>query len=418
MVITFFHWGLHPWAIYIVLGLSLAYFAFRRGLPLKPASALYPLIGDRVHGPIGHLIDILAVFGTLFGLAASLGLGASQINTGLNSVFGLGEGALPQVIIIAVITAIAVTSVMLGIHGGIRRLSVGTIVLAGLLALFAFIVGPTVMILQFLASSAGAYLQRLPELSLQMFAFSEDAGSSGWLGSWTLFYWGWWISWSPFVGMFIARISYGYTIRQFIAGMLFIPTGMSMVWFAIFGGTGLQYVLNDQGGGLTEAGTTGALFVLMNQLPIGGIVAAIASLLGVLVVALFFATSSDSGSLVVDILTNGGDPNPKWQQRMFWAITEGVIAAILLVAGWAVADSASAALQPLQTAAVTSGLPFAVVLIFMCWGLLKGLSEDRGPEMAPEPTPEPGRAASRPRGAASPQQASALDEQERGQGRS
>lgn len=344
---------------------------------MRPASALYPLIGKGIYGPVGNAIDILAVFGTLFGLATSLGLGATQINAGLNEVFGLSIGATSQVIIIGLITAVAVTSVMLGVDAGIRRLSVINMYLAILLAVFVFVVGPTVFILEFMVSSTGNYLQHLPETSFQMYSFSE-AGSE-WLASWTLFYWGWWISWSPFVGMFIARVSRGRTIRQFIAGTLLAPVGASVVWFAIFGGSAMKYLLDDPNNPLSNAGTTDAMFILMDQLPILSSLGTAASLLAIIVVALFFATSSDSGSLVVDMLTNGGDTNPIWQQRLFWAVLEGVIAAVLLAAGWAATGDATAALGPLQTAAVATGLPFSIVMIFMCWGLVRALSQERAP---------------------------------------
>ncbi|SHF20439.1 choline/glycine/proline betaine transport protein [Modicisalibacter ilicicola DSM 19980] len=374
MGITLFHWGLHPWAVYIVMGLSLGYFCFRKNLPMRPAAALYPLIGKHIYGPIGNAIDILAVFGTLFGLATSLGFGATQINTGLNVLFGVSVGAIPQVVIIGLITAVAVTSVMLGIDAGIRRLSVINLFLAMILAAFVFFVGPTIFILEFMVSSTGYYLQHLPERSFQMYSFSE-AGSD-WLASWTLFYWGWWISWSPFVGMFIARVSRGRTIRQFIAGTLLAPVGASIAWFSIFGGSAIKAILDDPDNPLADAGTTDAMFTLMEQLPVLSILGTLGSLVAILVVTLFFATSSDSGSLVVDMLTNGGDPNPIWQQRMFWAVLEGVVAAVLLAAGWTAAGDAASALTPLQTAAVASGLPFSFVLLFMCWGLVRGLSQE------------------------------------------
>jgi choline/glycine/proline betaine transport protein len=375
--LTLFHWGLHPWAIYIIIGLSLGYFTFRHDLPMRPASALYPLIGRQIYGPVGNVIDILAVFGTLFGLATSLGLGATQINAGLNSIFGLNVSATSQVLIIGVITAVAVTSVMLGIDAGIRRLSVINMYLATSLAVFVFLVGPTLFVLEFMVSGMGHYLQHLPESSFRMYTFSE-AGSD-WLGSWTLFYWGWWISWSPFVGMFIARVSRGRTIRAFIGGTLLAPVGASVVWFAIFGGSAIHDILQNPGSPLADAGTSDAMFLLLNELPIWQALSTLASLVAVLVVALFFATSSDSGSLVVDMLTNGGDPNPVKAQRLFWAVLEGTVAAVLLTAGWAAAGEASAALTPLQTAAVATGLPFSVVMVLMCWGLSRGLSRDRIP---------------------------------------
>ncbi|WP_420427784.1 BCCT family transporter [Algiphilus sp.] len=375
--LTFFHWGVHPWAVYIVVGLSMGYFCFRQGLPLRPAAAFYPLIGRAIYGPIGHLVDILAVFGTLFGLATSLGLGAIQINAGLHAVFGVPMAAMWQVAIIAAITAVAVASVMAGLDAGVRRLSVVNMFLAIALAVLVFVMGPTLFVLEVLPSATGQYLQHLPERSLQTFALSESG--SAWIGNWTLFYWGWWIAWSPFVGMFIARISRGRSIRAFILGCLLAPTGTSIVWFTIFGGTALHKMMQGGNTALAEAGTTDAMFVLLQQLSMPDAVMTVAALLAVLVVAIFFATSSDSGSFVVDMLTNGGDPHPIWQQRLFWAVTEGAVAAILLVAG---ATTAGNPLSALQTASVTSGLPFSVVLVFMCWGLWRQLQRD-GPPVTP-----------------------------------
>jgi choline/glycine/proline betaine transport protein len=404
MNLTYFHWLLHPWAIYIVFGLSAAYFSFRRGLPFRPAAAFYPFLGDRIHGPIGHLVDILAVFGTIFGLATSLGLGAQQINAGLNTLFGIPNTTGMQIILIAVITGVAAISVVLGIHRGIRRLALINMWLAIGIALLVFLLGPTLFILGTLVSSSGYYLQNIIGTSFNMFTMN-DAGSE-WQAGWTLFYWGWWISWSPFVGMFIARISRGRTLREFVAGVLLAPVGASAIWFAIFGGSALNYISTGRGGGLAEADSSNALFVLLQQLPIPGIITVLASVVAIVVVVLFFATSSDSGSLVVDILTNGGDPDPLWQSRLFWAILEGAVAAVLLLVG---------GLAALQTASITAGLPFAVVLLFMCYGLFKGLQEERLPAVAPEPatTPQPGSVMSRSGGTAASQQMTAENPQER-----
>ncbi|MBA8826871.1 choline/glycine/proline betaine transport protein [Saccharopolyspora lacisalsi] len=381
---TFYHWGLHPWAIYIVLGLSLGYFAFRRGLPLRPAAALYPLIGNRIYGWIGNTVDVLAVFGTLFGLATSLGLGGQQVGAGLETLFGIDNTPFLQVVLILAITSIAVVSVMLGIDKGIRNLSLINLWLAFALMLFVFFFGPTRDLLNTLASNVGYYLQTLPELSFQTFPNNGNGTAQDWQSSWTLFYWGWWIAWSPFVGMFIARISYGRTIRSFIGGALFAPVGASFVWLSIFGNSALQQVLGDPANELRDAGANTAMYVLLGQLPVSGIISLAASVLVIVVVVLFFATSSDSGSLVVDILTNGGDPHPKWQQRLFWAITEGVIAAVLLAAG---AVTGSDALSALQTASIVAGLPFCIVLLVMCIGLAKGLAQERLPSAPQEPSP-------------------------------
>jgi len=289
---TFFHWGLHPWAIYIVLGLALGYFSYRKGLPLKPAAAFYPLIGDGIYGPVGHLIDILAVFGTLFGLATSIGFGATQIAAGLSELFGVPDDLLVQLLIIAAVEGVAITSVMLGVDAGIRRLSVINMWLAIALCAFVFAVGPTLYLLNTLMTDTGYYIQHLPQTSLTMFTSGKGADFQA---AWTLFYWGWWISWSPFVGMFIARISYGYSIRKFILGTLLIPTGASIVWFVVFGRTALYSLLNGGNKALFGASAPHAIFVLLQQLPIAGIIAAATSMLAIIVVTLFFATSSDSG---------------------------------------------------------------------------------------------------------------------------
>ncbi len=375
MSYTLFHWGLHPWALYSLLGLALGYFAFRKGLPLKPAAAFYPVLGNRIYGPIGHGIDILAVFGTLFGLATSIGFGATQITAGLNVLFGIPDNLTVRLLVIITVEAVAITSIMLGIDAGIRRLSVVNMWLAIGLCAFVFALGPTLHILNSIASDTGHYLQHLPQLSLTVFPSGPGAEFQS---SWTLFYWGWWISWSPFVGMFIARISYGYTIRQFIAGTLLIPTGASIVWFVVFGRTALAALLAEGGNkALLTASAPKAIFVLLEQLPITGLLAIIASVITITVVTLFFATSSDSGSLVVDILTNGGDPHPIWQQRLFWAVMEGLIAAVLLIAG---AATGGDALGALQTGAVTTGLPFCAVLLLMCYTLYRALSQERLPD--------------------------------------
>jgi choline/glycine/proline betaine transport protein len=360
MRITFFHWGMHAWAIYAVVALSLAYFAFRHDLPLTIRSSLYPLIGDRIYGPIGHAVDIFAVLGTIFGVATSLGFGVIQINSGLEYLFGVPNNLLVQVVLITVITAIATLSVGLGLDAGIRRISVLNMVLAGGLLAFVLVAGPTVYLLQTLVQNTGNYLTNLMHMTFNLYAYEPNE----WIGGWTLFYWGWWIAWAPFVGMFIARVSRGRTIREFIVGVLLVPLGFTLMWMTFFGNTALHMIMVQ---GITEladavaADTSVALFQFFEQLPLSGITALIATLL----VVTFFVTSSDSGSLVVDILTSGGrDDSPTWQ-RIFWAIVEGVVAASLLVAG---------GLAALQTATIASALPFTIVMILMCWGLLSALN--------------------------------------------
>ena len=371
---SFFHWSFHPWAIYIALGMSLGYFAFRKGLPLRPASALYPLLGNRAFGWPGNLVDILAVFGTIFGLATSLGLGTLQINSGLSEVFGVPNNSWSQSIIIIVITVIALISVVSGIDKGMRRLSVLNLWLAFILLTFIFLVGPKLWIVSTMVTGTGEYFANLIPWSMSFPSPQADPQAAEFTTAWSIFYWGWWISWSPFVGIFLARISYGRTIREFVLGALFAPVVVSVLWFGVFGGSGLYYELFGGGGfygeGVDEAD---AAYHLLDALPLSPLVAAITALFLILVVAIFFITSSDSGSLVVDMLTNGGDTRPVRLQRAFWAISEGLVTLILLVLG------GSNALEALQAASVVTGLPFSVILVFMLWGLFQTLKNERTP---------------------------------------
>jgi len=373
MAQTFFHWGLHPWAIYTLVGLGLAFFSFNRGLPLTFRSIFWPLLGERIYGWPGHVIDILSVFATLFGLATSLGLGVSQVNAGLSYVSGdmlglasISIGTLPQVLLIAVITLIATASVAAGLDGGVKRLS--TLNLYIMLALLGFllIVGPTLYILGALATGTGMYLTSLPGLSFFTGAFTGGSEAASFMSSWTIFYWAWWISWSPFVGMFIARISKGRTVRQFVLGVLILPTMFSFVWLATFGGSSLF----AQFGGAsllqvlgTENGGTTMMFAMFSQYPVGAVTGLIATML----VITFFVTSSDSGSLVVDHLTSGGKHDVPRAQRIFWAITEGAVAAVLLVGG---------GLSALRAASIATGLPFAIILVVMCYTVYLGLDHE------------------------------------------
>ncbi|MDO3384588.1 choline BCCT transporter BetT [Gilvimarinus sp. SDUM040013] len=360
MRITFFHWGVHAWAIYAVVALSLAYFAFRHNLPLTIRSAFYPIIGERIYGPIGHAVDIFAVLGTLFGVATSLGFGVMQVNAGLNYLFGLEVGTGVQIALIAGITILATISVVLGLDGGIRRASELNLFLAVALLLFVLVAGPTVHLLQTYVQNVGHYLSGLVETTFKLYAYEP----SGWIGGWTLFYWGWWIAWSPFVGMFIARVSRGRSIREFVIGVLMVPVGFTFMWMTFFGNTAIHMILEQGFTQLSDAvaaDTSVALFQFFEYLPM----TTIASLIATVLVITFFVTSSDSGSLVVDMLTSGGteEDTPVWQ-RIFWSVTEGVIAAALLVAG---------GLSALQTATIASALPFTIVMLFMCWGLYKAL---------------------------------------------
>ena len=360
MRITFFHWGVHAWAIYAVVALSLAYFAFRHKLPLTIRSAFYPLIGERIYGPIGHAVDIFAVLGTLFGVATSLGFGVMQVNAGLNYLFDLPVGTGIQIILIGVITLFATISVVLGLDGGIRRISELNLLLAVALLLFVLIAGPTVYLLQTYVQNVGYYLSNLVESTFMLYAYEP----TGWIGGWTLFYWGWWIAWSPFVGMFIARVSRGRTIREFVIGVLMVPVGFTFLWMTFFGNTALHMMLEQGLMQLAEAvavDTSVALFQFFEYLPF----TTLASLVATVLVVTFFVTSSDSGSLVVDMLTSGGtnENTPVWQ-RIFWSVTEGVIAAALLLAG---------GLAALQTATIASALPFTIIMLLMCWGMLRAL---------------------------------------------
>ena len=374
MTLTFFHWGLHAWAIYIVVGLSLAYFSFRRGLPLTIRSALYPLIGKRIYGPIGHAIDIFAVLGTMFGVATSLGLGVLQVNAGFSYLFDLPVNTTVQLILIASITLLATLSVFLGLDRGVKRLSEINIILAILLLLFVLSVGSTVFLLQAFVQNVGTYLGAVVSRTFRMYAYEPNP----WLADWTLFYWGWWVAWSPFVGMFIARISRGRTIREFVGGVLLVPVLFTFLWMTVFGNTAIAL---DMSGVAPIAQTVAnnlpvALFETLTALPFGTLTSLIATLL----VITFFITSADSGALVIDMITSGAAENPPVWQRIFWAICAGVIAAVLLVAG---------GLEALQAAVITSALPFTVILIFICYGLFRALQMERLGTMADLSMAEP-----------------------------
>lgn len=362
MQVTFFHWGVHAWAIYIIIGLALAYFAFRHDLPLTLRSALYPIIGERIYGRLGDAVDIFAILGTMFGVATSLGIGVMQVNAGLNFLFGLPVSIMVQIGLIAVITLAATVSVVAGLDAGIRRLSELNLLLALALLIFVLVAGPTVMLLSSFIQNIGMYLSGFVDMTFRLYAYEPNE----WIGDWTLFYWAWWISWSPFVGMFIARISRGRTIREFILGVLLVPTGFTFLWFTIFGNSGLWLELQEAGAGIATAVETNmptAIFVLLEQLPFTTVTSALATML----IMTFFITSSDSGSLVIDIISSGGAENPPVWQRIFWALSEGAVAATLLLAG---------GLAALQTAAITSALPLIIVMMLVCYGLLKALGAE------------------------------------------
>lgn len=364
--LTMFHWGIHAWAIYVLMGLAIAYFAYRRGLPLALRSCLHPIFGERIYGPIGHVVDIIAVFGTLFGLATSLGLGAMQVSAGMSFLFGTPHTLGMQLTLIAVITACATVSLVTGVDKGIRRLSELNLILASCLMAFVFVVGPTLPILDSLVESVGGYVGLIVERTFSVGA--QDEVAKKWAKSWTLFYWGWWIAWAPFVGMFVARISKGRTIREFVLGVLLVPTAVTFIWFGVFGGTALHLDANGAGiAGAVKADVSTAIYVTLQKLPL----ATITSGLAASVVAVFFVTSSDSASFVVDMLTSGGHPDPPVWQRVFWATAEGTCAAVLLYAG------GKAALTALQAAVVSIGLPFCLVLLAMAYSLIKALRQEK-----------------------------------------
>ncbi len=369
MSISFLHWGLHAWAIYTIVALSLAYFHFRRGLPLSIRSTLYPILGKKIYGGWGHTVDILAVFGTMFGVVTSLGLGVMQINSGLEGLFGIPNTLTVQFIIIAFVTALACGSLMLGLDKGIKRLSDINMGFTGVLLAFMVILGPTLFIFDSFIENIGNYLIALVPLS----TWGESYSNTDWQSGWTIFYWAWWVSWAPFVGVFIARISRGRTIREFVLGVLLIPMLILFFWFTTFGGAALHMELLASidpslvSPGLVEAvqaDTGSAIFKLVEYYPFTKPI----TLLIVVMIVLWFVTSSDSASFVIDMLTAGGDTNPPKIQRLFWAIMEGGIAAILLAAG---------GLGALQAAAIVAGLPFALVIFVMMYALLRGLSRDR-----------------------------------------
>ena len=352
------HWGLHAWAVYAVVGLALAFFCFNRGLPLTMRSAFHPLLGDAVWGPFGHIIDITAVLATIFGLATSLGLGAEQIAGGLNYLFGITPSGTTKVILIAVIIGIALVSVVAGLDKGVKRLSEINMGLAGLLLLFVIIAGPTIVIAKTLVSSFVDYGKYLVPLS--NWIGRED---TAFYHDWSTFYWAWWVAWSPFVGMFIARVSYGRTVREFITWVLIIPTVIGVIWMSTFGGTALHQLLTDGYRGVADSVPELAMFKMLEGLPFTELV----SVLALVLIAIFFVTSADSGSLVVDTITAGGKMDAPIQQRVFWCVLVGLVAIVLLLGG---------GIESLQALVISVGLPFCIVLLFMCVSLYKGLREE------------------------------------------
>lgn len=364
MEITFFHWGLHAWAIYAIVALILAFFSYRHGLPLTLRSALYPLIGERIYGPMGHAVDIFAVVGTVFGVSTSLGFGVLQVNAGLAHLFGLPVSPAMQVILIVIITGLATLSVVSGLDKGIRILSELNLSLAGILLLLIGILGPTVLLLKSFVQNTGAYLSDIINKTFNLYAYEPQ--STEWLGGWTLLYWGWWLSWSPFVGMFIARISRGRTIREFVTGVLFVPAGFTLLWMTFFGNSAI-FLIRDKGAEMlaqiVQEDVALALFQFLNYFPFSSVL----SFVAMLMVIVFFVTSADSGAMVVDTLASAGEIHTPVWQRIFWAFLMGAVAITLLLAG---------GLTALQTMTIATALPFAIILLIAIVGLLKALRID------------------------------------------
>lgn len=358
---SFFHWGLHPWAIYTLIGLCLAYFNFRKGFNGLISSTFYPLLKEKVNGPIGKFIDILSIIATAFGVATSLGLGALQINGGLSEVFGISNKIGVQIIIIAVVTVLYMLSATTGLDKGIKILSNLNVGVAVGLLIFVLFLGPTSFIFDTLTSTLGEYLQNIINMSLRLTPFSQGT----WIGKWTLFYWAWWIAWAPFVGMFIARVSRGRTIKEFILGVLLVPSLFSFIWFAAFGGTALNMEMFQNLGiaKAVEQDVTSALFITLRNLPLGTFV----SLLATLLIVTFFITSADSATFVLGMLSSNGALNPKNKVKIIWGLLQSSIAMILLLSG---------GLEGLQTMAILAALPFAIILLTMSFSFYKALSEE------------------------------------------
>lgn len=385
MRVTYFHWGFHGWAIYVMIGLCLAYFGFRKKLPLTLRSSLYPVIGDKIYGPIGHGVDLLAVFGTVFGVATSLGLGVTQMATGLNVLFGIDPGIATQLILIAVISVIATFSAVSGVGNGIRIISEWNIWLSVLLLAFFLFAGPTKWLLGFFITSVGDYIWHVIPMGFWTAGTDENIA---WQGGWTVFYWGWWISWAPFVGMFIARISRGRTIREFMVGVLFVPTAIAFFWLCMFGGNAIYMELTAAGG----VGTAGivdmvsawnlpaALYGTIERLTDISALQWIVSALATFLLATWFITSSDSGTLVITTMLSMGDDNPPQRFRIVWGLGEGFVAGVLLLAG---------GLKALQTASIAAALPISIIMLLMAYGLLKSLRSDPGAVAASPQTKAP-----------------------------
>ncbi|WP_261397534.1 BCCT family transporter [Halomonas sp. DP8Y7-3] len=377
--VTVFHWGLHGWAIYVIVGMSLAYFAYRKGLPLALRSALYPFIGDRIFGPLGHLFDIFGVLGCVFGVATSLGLGVSQMGVGLEKLFGISDGLPTQLALIAVISTLSIISVVSGVQRGIRIISVLNIwVSAVVIGIFLF-GGPTLWLFKTFGETLADYATEVIPMGLW---YADKAGTSEWQQAWTIFYWGWWLAWAPFVGLFIARISKGRTLREFVLGVLLVPTLLAFIWLVIFGGNAIHQELNAAGG----AGSAGimdmvrawdlpsALFATADGIVGSGVFGWVLSAMMVFLLMSWFITSSDSGTLVLTTILSLGDDDPPKLFRVFWGVIIGLVAAVLLVVG---------GLSALQTALIAAALPVSVVILVMTLAVLLSLFREPGDPYRP-----------------------------------
>jgi choline/glycine/proline betaine transport protein len=362
MKYTFLHYGFHAWAVYAVLGLALAFFTFNRGLPLTLSSVFYPLLGEKIYGWMGHTINVVAVVATLFGLATSLGLGVQQVSAGLNFLIGTADTVWFQVILIALITGAATVSVVMGLDKGVRVLSEWNMRLALFFLALMLLIGPTIFLLDAFLQNMGNYFQEMIALG----AFTEAYEGTEWQHDWTIFYWSWWVAWSPFVAMFIARVSKGRTVQEFFLGVMIVPSLLTFLWMTIFGGSGMYLELNDIAviSDAVNDNIATALFVMLDEYPFS----VFTSIVGIVLVTSFFVTSSDSGSLVIDSITAGGKLDAPVGQRIFWAFTEGAVAATLLLGG---------GLRALQTASIITGLPFVIILLVMCYSLYLGLKEEQ-----------------------------------------
>lgn len=361
MMFTFLHWGLHGWGSYVIMGLALAFFTHNRKMPLTVSSLFRPLIGERVNGWMGHSIDVLAVVATLFGLATTLGLGVKQVGAGLSFLFDIENVTTTQIWLIAGITLAATTSVVLGLEKGVRFLSVVNMRLALVFLLMMLVLGPTAKLLDGFVQNTGYYFNNLFTAG----TWAETYTGGDWQNGWTIFYWAWWISWSPFVGIFIARVSKGRTIREFVLAVLLVPSLLIFLWMSVFGGTAIAMEMQGTANiaEAVNADLSTSLFVLLEQFPFSGVT----SFVGIILVTIFFVTSSDSGSLVVDSITSGGKLDAPVGQRIFWAIMEGAVAAALLFAG---------GLKALQSVVISAGLPFAILLLIIIYALYRELKEE------------------------------------------